>query len=323
MDDIDEGFEDEPMTTVRAEQFSGNRMVIENMDDMERKRQKRKRRRRKRLERLGKLAVCVCCAGILSAIIATIVLTEAAIRASTPPPPTPVPTHMPVVPTFKPTMPHPTAIRPGMNANPPIVPTMAPVAAKPTPSPTMSIKDTYTLNPIYDTYIYTDGPNTNMVYGKDTSMLVQTGFKSNDNIATAIALLVFDTSSVPDYSVLAQSGRKCVLKIYHEPVGISNTNRGPSNITISTLPPTNLNIELVSGKSFTITKSWDGPTVSVAMNAAEVTFDISSLVFNTASSNNQVFVMLQARGQEQAIGDFFYSRESDKKPELLFTGMMP
>lgn len=316
-------YEDEPMTRVPKSTFSGTAMVIENMDEVERKRQKRKRRRKKRLERLGKLAVVVCCAGVIAAIVVTIVFTQAAIAITTPAPPTLAPTHMPAVPTYKPTVPHPTAKVPGTSPKPPPVPTMTPVAAPTTPAPTLPVQDTYTLNPTQDTYVYTEGPYTSTTFGKDEVLLVQRGFVRNDDIPDASILLIFDTSSIPSFDRLATDGKKAVLKLYHKPADITDVQRQPAPIIVSRYPSTPVMIESVSGATFEIKNFWDGPTVEVPTDATVATFDITDLVFNDPFSHNQLFLMLQVRNQEQEVGDYFYSRESDTPPELIFTGMKP
>lgn len=324
MNDLDL-YEDEPMTSVRPMEFSGNQMVIENMDEVERKRQKRKRKRKKRLERLGKLAVCVCCAGVIAAIVVTIVLTEAAIAVTSPVPPTRGPTPMPAFPTYKPTVARPTMKVPKPSSKPPtavVSPTLHPVGPK-TPAPTYSVQDSYELVPAQDTYIFTEGVDVSRTYGKQEKFLVRTGFRTNDNIADAIALLIFDTTQIPNFDILAQEGKKAVLKLYHEPLDIVDQDREPAPITVSRMGTTSVAIESASGSSYQPKNYWDGPTVLVPTDATEVTFDVTDLVFNTAFGQDQIFFMLQTRNQEQEVGDFFYSRESDQPPLLTLSGLMP
>lgn len=323
MNDLDL-YEDEPMTSVRPKEFSGNQMVIENMDEVERKRQKRKRRRKKRLERLGKLAVCVCCAGAIAAIIATIVLTEAAIAVTTPVPPTVGPTPMPAVPTYKPTVARPTMKVPKPTTKKPAVasPTFRP-GAPTTTAPTYSVQDSYDLIPTQDTYIVTKGPNLASTHGKQETMLVQSGFVTNDNDQDTVALLIFDTTKIPTFDLLATEGKKAVLKLYHKPLDVTQQAREPAPITISRMDATSLSIETLSGTNFQPKNYWDGPTVKVPLEATEGTFDITDLVFNTAFNQNQLFLMLQTRNQEQKDGDLFYSRESEKPPLLFLTGLKP
>lgn len=318
----EEAYEDEPMTSVRPEEFSGNQLVIENMDEVERKRQKRRRKRQKRLERLGKIAVCVCCVGVILAIVLTIVLTEAAIAVTTPPPPTPAPTPMPAVPTYKPTVAHPTAKVPAA-LKPVAAPTLAPVTPPTTPVPTLGVQDTYTLKPIQDTYIYTNGVDMSKAYGKEEMMLVQSGYRTNDDIADSVALLIFDTAKIPSFDQLAEEDKKAILKLYHKPLSIENRDREPAPMTVARFSTTDLSIESVNGGTFEVKNFWDGQTVKVPTNATEVSFDITDLYFNDAFAQDQVFLMLQTRNQEQNVGDQFYSRESDTPPELTLTGMAP
>lgn len=318
-------FEDEPMTSVRAQEFSGNQLVIENMDDVERKRQKRKRKRKKRLERLGKLAVCVCCVGIITAIVLTIVLTEAAIAVTTPAPPTLAPTFMPAVPTYKPTVAHPTVKVPAPTTKPPTAaaPTLKPVVPA-TAAPTLSFQESYTLNPTQDTYIFTEGVDFSRTYGNEETFLVQTGFVRNDDIPDAIGLLIFDLSRIPGLEKLAESSEKKVeLTLYHEPLAVEDQNREPAPITVSRLPSTPLLIEAVSGSTFVPKNIKDGPSVKVPTDATQATFDITNLFFNTPLEDNMLFLMLQTRNQEQEIGDHFFSRESDTPPELTLSGFTP
>jgi hypothetical protein len=325
MDDELGGFEDEPMTGVRAQEFSGNAMVIENMDDVERKRQKRKRKRKRRLERLGKLAVCVCCVGVIVAIVLTVVLTETAIAVTTPPPPTLAPTPMPAIPTFSPTVAHPTMKVPEPTTKPPseAVPTLAPVVTA-TPAPTFSFKDSFTLKPTQDTYIFTEGTNVNKAFGNEETLFVRTGFRRNDAIPDSIALLIFDLASIPGLDQLAESNNKTVkLKLYHKPLDLEDRGREPAPITVSRLPNTPLLIESVSGSTFEPKDLVDGPSKRVGTEETEITFDITDLVFNEPLEDNQLFLMLQTRNQEQETGDHFYSRESDSPPELTVSGFTP
>jgi hypothetical protein len=322
MNDLDL-YEDEPMTSVRPKEFSGNQMVIENMDEVERKRQKRKRRRKKRLERLGKLAVCVCCAGVLAAIIVTIVLTEAAIAVTTPVPPTVGPTPMPAVPTYKPTIARPTMKVPKPTTKRPTVAAPTPPRGPPTIAPTYVVLDSYDLTASQDTYIVTKGPNLASAHGNQETMLVQTGFVTNDNDQDTVGLLIFDTSKIPSFDLLATEGKKAVLKLYHKPLSVTQQSREPAPITVSRMDITQLKIETLSGSNFQPKGYWDGPTVKVPLDATEVTFDITDLYFNAAFNQDQLFLMLQTRNQEQKDGDLFYTRESDKPPLLFLTGLLP
>jgi hypothetical protein len=323
LDDLDL-YEDEPMTSVRASAFSGNQLVIQNMDDLERKRQKRKRKRRKRLERLGKIAVCLCCLGSILALVLTLVLTKAAIAVTTPAPPTLAPTPMPAIPTYKPTPAHPTAKIPGRPTTKP--PSMSIPTVKPrvSASPTFAIVDSYTLEAKQDTYIYTKGALRSNNFGKNEKLFVQTGIRTIDSSANAITLLIFDTSSIPNFDQLATTGKSAFLVLDHVPLDISDRNREAAPITVSRMDSTSVRIESVSGTDFKIPKTWDGPTVNVPVDATEVVFDITDIYFNTDfDSENQLFLMLQTRGQEQEVGDYFYSRESDKPPLLMLSGLAP
>ena len=326
MDDLDL-YEDEPMTSVRASAFSGNQLVIQNMDDVERKRQKRRRKRRKRLERLGKIAVLLCCVGSILAIVLTIVLTEAAIAVTTPSPPSPVPTPMPAVPTYKPTPAHPTRFpvpkhpTPTNRAPSRSVPTLRP-AASPTAVPTFTLQDNYTLVATQDTYVYTEGSLRSNNFGRAETLFVQTGMRVDNAVPDAIALLIFDTSSIPDFRTLTGKTKKATLKLQHKPLRMSDRNREAAPITVARMDSTKVQIESISGSDFTVPKAWDGPTVKVAVDASEVLFDITDIYFNTDfDSENQLFLMLQVRDQEQAVGDHFFSRESDTPPQLILTGL--
>lgn len=325
MEDL-ELYEDEPMTSVRASGFSGNQMVIENMDDVERKRQKRRRKRRKRLERLGKIAVAVCCLGAILAIVLTVMLTEAAIAATSPAPPTVAPTPMPVIQTYKPTIAHPTAKVPEPTTKPPSmsVPTVKP-AAPTTPAPTFAVNDTYTMIAQQDTYIYTMGAEVSKTYGRQDTLYVKAGrIGAIDATPDAIALLVFDTTAIPSFDKLASTGRSATLKLYHQPLDLSDRDRGPASITVSRMQKTPLLIESVSGSDFEVPQTVDGPTIDVPVDSAEVSFDITDLFFSSEfNSQDQLFLKLQAYSQDQEVGDYFFSRESDTPPQLLLAGLAP
>jgi len=322
MDDL-ELYEDEPMTSVRASAFSGNDLVIQNLDEMERKRQKRRRRRRRRLERLGKIAVCVCCLGSILALILTFVLTKAAIAVTKPKPPTMHPTKMPSIPTYKPTREHPTIKNP--TGKPPSMistPENRPVAA-PTPVPTFTLQNNYTLTATQDTYIYTKGALVINTFGREDTLLVQTGKSRDSTSPTAISLLIFDTKSIPDFSVLPGKDRKATLKLQHKPLKLNDQSREAAKITVARMDSTPTKIESISGSDYTLPKTWDGPTKVVDVDATEVLFDISDIYFNTNfDSENQLYLVLEARDQEQEVGDKFFSRESDTPPQLILNGLL-
>lgn len=317
--DFEDDYEDEPMTSVRANKFSGNQLVIENMDDVERKRQKRRKKRRKRMERLGKLAVCVCVIGVIVAVVLTIVLTEAAIVVTSPATPTVAPTEMPVIPTLKPTMKHPTPTVPSPSSQAPILlePTV-PATAEPTPPLTNQV----VLNPNQDTYVFVDGKDSAKTFGSLETFLVQTGFRTNDDIPSTIAYLTFDTKRIPAFDELPAEGKKATLKLFRVPLEISEQDREPAPIQVSRLPSsTDIMLESVNGDNFDPTRDKIfGPIVEVPTDAVEVTFDITDLVFNQPLEDNQLFLMLDTN-QEQVKGDTFFSRESDTPPELIFDGL--
>lgn len=322
--DLEDDYEDEPMTSaVRANEFSGNQLVIENMDDVERKRRKRRKKRRKRLERLGKLAVCVCVVGTIVAIVLVVVLTEATIAATAPLPPTVAPTEMPVVPTRKPTIAHPTPTVPTPTNTAP-----APVLAEPTvpatAAPTEPLTNEVTLKANQDTYIYLDGKDQAKSFGKEETFLVQTGFRTNDSIAKAVGLLIFDTSRIPSFDELPEDGKTATLKLFHEPLDITEQNREPAPVQISRLPSnTELILESVNGGSYDPRDGREGPIVEVPTEAAEVSVDITDLVFSQPLEGNQLFLLLETVNQEQETGDRFFSRESDTPPELIVSGLKP
>lgn len=316
-------YEDEPMTSVRAQQFSGNQLVIENMDDVERKRRKRRRKRRKRLERLGRLAVCVCVIGVIVAIVLTIVLTEAAIAVTAPPPP--APTVAPSPPTYKPTVSHPTPTVPHHTPSSPVAPVApAPVpVAVPTIQTSPPVRNEYILNPIQDTYVYTTGSNMAKTYGKEETFLVQKGASSNDLVDDALAMMVFDTSTVPSFDQLATEGKSAVLRLYHQPLDITEQNREAAPITISRMNQTVADIEGLNGNTLVLHNWWDGPIISVETYEVLVEVDISDLVFGTPFQDNRLILFLQTKTQKQEVGDRFYSRESDEPPVLTLNNLLP
>jgi len=322
-----EYYEDEPMTSIRPKEFSGTQLVIENMEDVERKRAQRRRRRRRRLENLGRFVVALTCIAVIIIVVVVTVLTEATI-AVTHVTPTVAPTAMPAIPTYKPTDFHPTPTTKVPTTPAPVLPTTPAPVNPPTAPP---LVDELTLKPIQDGFVFLTGPDTTRAFGKQDTFLVQKGFRTNDDIGDAIGLLIFDTSSLPNFDQLATEGKKAILRLYHQPLEITEQDREPAPITVvrmASIAP-EMTVETMDGDSFPfkVTDGQDGPSFTVDTIAAEVEVDITDLFFGAEPEGDQLFLILETRGQEQRQGDYFYSRERVDEPgappELRLTGLLP
>jgi len=297
------------------------------------RKQKRRRRRQKRLERLGKLAVAVCIGGCITAIVmVSLIVAEVGKWAN---PPTLSPTMAPTLPpttapiaTPAPITPSPT-VKSDPTKSPTKSPTKRPTAAPtkaPTvsPAPTLSVKNEYVLEPKEDTYIHQDGPNMARSYGKEEILLVQNGITTNDDIPKTAALLTFDTSIVPSSDRLAKDGKTAILKLTHKPLALEDQDRPAGEITVRRIPssPT-LIVESINGM-FDPKNFRDGTNkLVVGTTDTDVEVDISSLIWDDPFDNDIIFLMLENTGPVQEVGDEFYSRESDDKPQLILSNLIP
>jgi hypothetical protein len=318
-------------STMPAFQIEG---MGEAMSKEERKKERRKKRRKALEERTGKIVVVCCCCSIIAAIIVAIVLSDAFAKSNgnyyekQANRPTPAPVLQPVVPDPivtpepKPTrMPVPTPM-PVTTKKPTPRPTRPPIPSTPAPvKPPTPLQDEYVLKPNQDTYIYKDGLYKTKAFGKEETFLVQNGPRSK-NVPDAFALIAFDTSEIPSLDLLATSGKKAVLRLTHKPATLGNQDRQPAPMTVSRLRSTSLDVETLHGGDFEYPKHIvDGPTVDVSTTAKAVTIDITDLVWDTPFVDDMLFLMLEARGQEQEAGDYFFSRESDTPPQLTLSNL--
>jgi hypothetical protein len=111
----------------------------------------------------------------------------------------------------------------------------------------------------------------------------------------------------------------------HKAAALGNLDRQPAPITVSRLRSTSftsLDVETLNGADFGYPKHIvDGPTVDVSTTANAVTIDITDLVWDNPFDEDMLFLMLEARGQEQEAGDYFFSRESDTPPQLTLSNL--
>jgi hypothetical protein len=183
------------------------------------------------------------------------------------------------------------------------------------------------LIPDQDTTVFQDGFNVGEAYGTDETFLVQHGVKGDQAIPTAIALMTFPMADVPAFDRLDGLSKNAILRLFHE---VTPVERGEATYTIVRLPETNMAVETFHGLFFFPPKDEDqepgyavGPSFLVKPEDTVIDIDITSLLFDDNPNENQFFIMLQDRGDEQPEGgDRFYSRESVNPPQLLidFTG---
>lgn len=151
--------------------------------------------------------------------------------------------------------------------------------------------------------------------------MIQNGLRTKEEIPDSFAIMTFDTSDIPSFGRMAADGKKAVLRLTHKDLDIGDLDELPAQITVSRMYSTPLDIEALHGGSWPDPQFWDGPTVTVETTDKVVEFDISSLVFNDLFEDNQLFLKLENRGEEQQAGDRFYSRESDNPPQLILSDL--
>eukprot|EP00529_Nitzschia_sp_RCC80_P020135 CAMPEP_0113454872 /NCGR_PEP_ID=MMETSP0014_2-20120614/8087_1 /TAXON_ID=2857 /ORGANISM="Nitzschia sp." /LENGTH=424 /DNA_ID=CAMNT_0000346291 /DNA_START=44 /DNA_END=1318 /DNA_ORIENTATION=+ /assembly_acc=CAM_ASM_000159 len=169
-----------------------------------------------------------------------------------------------------------------------VAPTKAPTPSPTvpaTPRPTAPLQESYVFEPVKDTFVYVDGPDTTKFYGSEESFLVQLGTKVERpgaplERATAKAIVQFDTGMLPDRSVwpvvndseeaTSVQPLDATLKIHHiafkDREDLQNQpnadveSRTPVRMEVWRLPNTinpDLNIETWTGDAFAATPKGD------------------------------------------------------------------
>lgn len=255
-------FEDEPLGG--ADEFdkipiSSGKIQFDGLEKAAAKAERRRERRRRRNERTGKIAACILLGCLILGVIlgltlikeAEHVLYQDSLNAETESPtisptrakPTFPYTPKPTVtkkPTFSITTPPPTT---RVTAAPNSVRTESPTT---TPAPTVAMMDTYTFEPVGDTYVELDGPHKGKAYGHDEKFLVQRGDKDTTHpgqevtIPTAVGIIQFDTSEgLPRRSQWPKSENQVqvTLRIHH--IGRDDSNKYTNEVLVEDLKPVN------------------------------------------------------------------------------------
>lgn len=365
-EDIEEDVndDDDPKYAEDAEQYpypdeepaeGGGEDETQNIDEA---------REKSRRALLACFLCCLCLLVISGAVVLGILLTDGngdsgghdngtrptSTKSPIPAPQAPVPTVVyPALPSFvlttRPTDSPTISPLPTMTftTSPTGQPTPAP-STNPTmsPAPTEPVPDELVIPPDEDTFIYVDGFTNAESYGKDDTLLVQHGLKSDNRIPNAFILITFDLESIPLPWRITDRENHAILRLTHLP-RTSTGSPDPQTYTISRLPTTPLAVETLHGLLFVPFEPIPGPTFTVNPGTRRVEVDITSLLFdqppfvdpddtNTTRRHSrglqgpgtQLFLMIDAQGPEQPLGgDRFHSRESDFSPDLYVGFFQP
>ena len=357
----DSNFEDE------LEQFdeipvSEERIEFDGLQKAAAKAERRRKRRRTRNERTGKIAAAVILVCILTAIVLAVVFEkeveevlyqdsrEVVSLSPTLSPTTRKPT---IRTTSSPTLaPKPTyhVFTPSPTGPPPV-----PAPTTVSPAPTAVMRDTYTFEPVADTFLHLDGIHKGKIYGRQETLSVQRGNKASTlpghevTLPAIVSLIEFDTTQgitkpLPKRSRWpeAEDQVKVELQIHHIPKNspMDNTDEMavedilPISLEIYRLPNNrDMIVESLTGEAFQeiprsmregilITQQTIGPTDTV------LDIDVTSALFlpegTTGYGDEEVLLMLKVYWEEESIArDLFASREADgKSPHLIFSNML-
>ena len=329
------------------------------------KSERRRKRRRMRNERTGKIAACVILISIIIAIVLACVFvkeTEHILYQDSLNAMTESPTLSPTVPkptirtTSSPTM----AVKPTysvLTPSPTGPATSPPVTESPTGlGPTSVMTDSYTFEPIADTYLHLNGPHKNKIFGREERLSVQRGNKESTlpghevSLPTIVSVIEFDTTketettkALPRRSRWPEDQVKVMLRIHHVPKDspMDNTDEMPVEdilpvkVEINRLPNNpDVIIESLSGEGYQNTpKSWT-EGIPIAQHVVQATdtvleIDVTNAMFlpedATGYGDHQVFLLLKVYWEETPTArDMFASRESDgQSPQLIFSNMVP
>lgn len=369
----DNHFQDEP-TFGGADQFddipiSSQKIQFEGLKKAAAKAERKRERKRRRNERTGKIAACVLLVLILIGVIVAVSVVEEAEKilyqdsledVSDIPSMSPTKrTRRPTNPTSpSPTVaPKPTAhlMTPspaGRDATSPVAaPTDSPTKS---PAPTSILRDSYTFDPVADTYLHLNGIQKKKIHGREERLSVQRGSKEaslpgEEGLPAIVTLIEFDTTkesgdtkALPERSrwPLAENQVNVILRIHHVPKNSVDLDEleGEDDIFVDVevhrLPNNHdLDIELLTGEVFNngpksvregklITRQKVAPTDTV------LEIDVTSSMFLVDEANvfgdEQVLLLLKVYWEEKSQShDLFESRESDNgSPQLIFSNMI-
>jgi len=358
---VDE-FDEIPVSSERIE-FDGFKQAAS-------KSERRRERRRRRNERTGKIAACVLLVLIIFAIFMSVafvketenVLYQDSLHSLSESPsmgpneekPTISTTRSPTVapkPSFSVLTPSPTGPR---TASPIAAPTDSPTAS---PAPTSIMMDSYTFEPIADTYLHLNGPLKNKIHGREETLWVQRGNKESTlpgqevTLPAILSVIEFDTTKESgNTKALPKRSRwpedvdqvkvKVMLRIHHVPkdskeytdeMPIEDTL--PVNVAVYRLPNNHdMIVESLTGEGFQNAPKSVTEGILIAQQMVEATdtvldIDITSAMFLSEDvigyGDDQLLLLLKVYWEETSIAmDLFGSRESDgRSPQLIFTNM--
>lgn len=367
----DNHFQDEPAFG-GVDQFddipiSSQKIEFEGFKKAAAKAERRRERRRRRNERTGKIAACVLLLlifiGILLAVSfvekAKIVLYQDSLEDATD-----IPTMSPTKrrPTY-PTSPSPTVapkptvhlMTPSPTSRSGALPIPAPTdSPTKSPAPTSILRDSYTFEPVADTYLHLNGIHKNKIHGREERLSVQRGNRDStlpgeEGLPTIVSLIAFDTTkesgdtkALPKRSRWPESESKVnvMLQIHHVPKNsedldeLSVDDILPVNVEVYRLPNNHdLDIELLTGEEFDNAPKSVTEGILIAQQMVEPTdtvleIDVTSSMFlaegATGFGDEQVLLLLKIYWEETAnTHDLFQSRESDDgSPQLIFSNML-
>ena len=310
---------DEPPAQSSKIEFEGLNIATSNSE-------RRRERRKRRNERTGMIAACILLVCILIAVILAITLekevehvlysdsiydlSESPTMAPSKMKPTIRTTPSPTVapkPTFAVLTPSPTAQRTDS-------PNVTPSPTR-SPSPTAIMTDSYSFNPIEDTYLYLDGPYKGKKYGNQEKMWIQRGNKESTlpgqevTLPTIVSIVQFDTMKKPSanynlFKALPDRSRwpeqqeqvQVTLRIHHVPKSdledetdeLSVEDILPINIEVYRLPNNNVMVvESLTGEDFHNAPKEVTEGVLVGQHLVEATdtvldIDVTSAMFLTS-----------------------------------------
>jgi len=364
-------FQDEP-TFGGADQFDdipipSQKIQFEGLKKAAAKAERKRERKRRRNERTGKIAAVVLLILILIGILLAVSFVskaEKVLYQDSLEDVTDIPTMSPTKrrPTY-PTSPSPTvAPKPtahlmtssptGRGATSPIAaPTDSPTKS---PAPTSILRDSYTFDPVADTYLHLNGIHKNKIHGHEERLSVQRGNRDStlpgeEGLPTIVSLIQFDTTkesgdtkALPERSrwPLAENQVSVILRIHHVPKDsvdldeLSVEDDLPVNVEVYRLPNNHdLDIESLTGEVFdngpkSVTEGKLIAQQKVAPTDTVLEIDLTSSMFLVEDANlfgdEQVLLLLKVYWEETSHAhDLFESRESDNgSPQLIFSNMI-
>lgn len=365
----DNQFEDEiAIDTFDEIPVSEEKIQFDGLEQAAAKAERRRKRRRLRNERTGKIAACVILICIIVAIVLSVTFvkeTEHILYQDSYLSESESPTMLPTVakPTIRTTSSPTTAPKPTFSVltPSPTGPITSPPIATPTDSPTVAptsvMVDTYTFEPVADTYLHLNGPHKSKIYGREETLSVQRGniesTKPGEEVTlpTIVSVIEFDTTkksgapeALPKRSRWPEAeGRvKVMLRIHHVP---KDSPMDPDDeLSIEDILPVNVEvyrlrnnhdmiIESLAGEDFHNAPKSVTEGILIAQELVEaadtvVEIDVTSALFlpedATGYGDDQVLLLLKVYWEETPTArDMFSSRESDGlSPQLIFSNMV-